>query len=225
MSAFVFESMRPFEAIVNRWIAQSSAARNAVRELDGRTMIVEIDNTNLRFVLGVAQQRLQLRAADTKFARDPRAKASADAVSDVTADIVIRAGMFDLMAMLGTERLSDLQAGEVEFRGNLRVAEAFGRLLRLARPQLEDELAGWIGGMPAHALAQAGDATFAWSRKTARAFELNVAEYLQAESQEVPYRHQLEEFFEQVERLRDDVDRLGRRIERLTRRFPVVDEQ
>jgi ubiquinone biosynthesis protein UbiJ len=199
-------TQRP-EATLNRWISGSSAARDALKDLEGRSMIVDIDKTSLRFRLSVDAQRVHLGAVDTQ----------------ARADIVIRAGPFDLAALLRAHALSEFSAGRVEFRGNLRVAEQFARVLRLARPQLEDELAGWIGGIPARVVAQAGEAAFSWGRRTANAFELNATEYLQCESRTLPFPVEVTQFARSVEQLRDDVERVSQRVERLARRLSIAD--
>jgi ubiquinone biosynthesis protein UbiJ len=199
--------LRQSQATLNRWIAQSTAARDEMRGLEDRSMIVAVENTSWRVRFSVVQQQVRLRQID----------------AETDADIVIQAGLFDLFDLMRAESLSGFRAGEVEFRGSLRVAESFSRLLRLARPRLEDELAGWIGGMPARVLAQSGDAARAWGARTAGAIEFDTVEYLQAETGELPYPDDVARFLREVERLRDDVDRIGQRIDRLTRRGRAVD--
>lgn len=192
--------LRRAESLLNRWISESSAAREEMRKLERRSMIVDVDKTSLRVRLAIEQQQARLRTA----------------LPDAEADIVIAGGVFDLLAMLRTQSLAELSAGEIEFRGSLGMAESFSRMLRLARPQLEDELAGWFGEMPAKVLARSGEALREWARRTADAMEQNVAEYLQAESAEVPRPEEVTQWSFAVEQLRDDVDRLGQRIRRLT---------
>jgi ubiquinone biosynthesis protein UbiJ len=191
--------LRRAQATLNRWIAQSSAAQDELRGLAGRSMILEIDKTSWRVRLSVEQHQALLRNAE----------------ADAVADIVVRGGLFDLLAMMRAQSQAQLRAGEIEFRGSLRVAESFSRMLRLARPRLEDELARAIGGVPANVLTQTGAAAFAWGVKTAGAIELDTAEFLQAETRELPRPQEVAEFMLAVERLRDDTDRLRQRVERL----------
>lgn len=193
--------LRRSQQQLNRWIAQSSAAQAELRGLEGRSMIVAIENTTWRIVLIVDQQQVRMKTA-----------------ADMSADIAIKASLFDLIAMLRAQSLSALAAGDVEFRGNLRIAEKFSSVLRLARPQLEDELAGWIGGLPARALVRTRDAVHAWGTRTGAAIEQDVVEYLQAETRELPRRKAVADSLLSAERLRDDVDRLGQRIDALVKR-------
>ena len=201
--------LRRAESLLNRWISESSAARREMQDLEGRSMIVEADKTSLRVRLAVEQQQTRLRTAQ----------------QDARADIEITAGVFDLLAMLHAQSLAELSAGEVEFRGNPGIAERFSRMLRLARPQLEDELAAWLGGTPAKVLVRSGDALRDWGSRTAGgAMEQNAAEYLQAESAAVPRPEEVAQWSFQVEGLRDDVDRLGQRIRRLQSAYQRSEE-
>lgn len=191
--------VRHAEAQLNRWIAQSSAAQRECSALEGRSLCVEVVNTRSRIVLAVAGQRVSLSVGDEV----------------VEADIVIRAALFDLLDLLRARSLAQLSGGAIEFRGSLGVADRFSNMLRLARPQLEDELAGWIGGLPAHALAQMTGRAVAWSSRTSHAVALDAVEYLQSESRVLPLPYEVGEFMRAVEQLRDDVERLEQRIERL----------
>lgn len=191
--------MLPAQAMLNRWIRESSAARSQLRTLEGRAMRIDVADTPLRVLLRVVDQQMHLSLVD----------------ADVEADIVVSAGAFELLGLLQMESQNALAAGEIEFRGSLRTAEQFSRVLRLARPSLEDELAGWIGGQPARAIAQGGAALFAWGRQAAAAFERDTANYLKFEAREVPLREAVEDFATVTEALRDDLDRLEQRLERL----------
>mgnify|MGYP001821418037 CR=1 FL=1 len=187
---------------LNRWIEQSSSATAEMRQLEGRTMVIAIEHMNRRVMFAVEREQLLLREVD----------------EDAHSDVLVRASPFDLLALLRADNPTRVRAGEIEFRGSLGVAESFTRMLRLARPSAEDELAGWVGGLPARAIVRSGEAAFAWGQRTAGALERDVAEYLQAETRELPRPQEIADFLREVERLRDDVDRLSQRIERLAAR-------
>jgi ubiquinone biosynthesis protein UbiJ len=88
--------------------------------------------------------------------------------------------------------------------------------LKLARPDLEDELSKWVGDLPAHALGVAARGAGTWLKRAAAALRMNAAEYLQEESRAMPAPLEAEAFFADVEKLRDDVERAAARLDRLT---------
>jgi ubiquinone biosynthesis protein UbiJ len=54
-----------------------------------------------------------------------------------------------------------------------------------------------------------------WTRESIRTFELNLGEFLQEETRDLPAVPEAEIFYRQVDELRADFDRLNSRIERL----------
>jgi ubiquinone biosynthesis protein UbiJ len=89
------------------------------------------------------------------------------------------------------------------------------KLLKLARPDLEDELAKWVGDIPANALGRIARGATAWLARAATALRLNATEYLQEESRAMPASLEAQAFYADVERLRDDVERAATRLARL----------
>jgi ubiquinone biosynthesis protein UbiJ len=90
--------------------------------------------------------------------------------------------------------------------------------LKLARPDLEEHAARWLGDVPAHALGEAARAAGAWLGRAARALRADTAEFLQEESRALPAPLEAQAFYADVERLRDDVERAAARLSRLERR-------
>jgi ubiquinone biosynthesis protein UbiJ len=186
------------EITLNRWVRGSTAATQALERLSGKRMTVELERLDLR--LGIA-------------AFDGEIEISLDA--DPEADVYIKAGPFELLELARADSLADLRAGSVEFRGNLNVADGFSRVLKLARPGIEDVLADWIGDLPAAALGRTARRAAGWGARSLRAIELDAAEYLTAESAAVATATELETFALGVEKARDDVARCEQRLARL----------
>ena len=90
-------------------------------------------------------------------------------------------------------------------------------MLKLARPDLEGEVAKWLGDVPAHALGEVARGLGAWLGRAGAALRMNTAEYLQEESRAVPAPFEAQAFYSDVERMRDDVERLAARLARLER--------
>jgi ubiquinone biosynthesis protein UbiJ len=90
-------------------------------------------------------------------------------------------------------------------------------MLKLARPDLEEEVAKWVGDVPAHALGEVVRGFGAWLARAGGALRMNTAEYLQEESRALPAPLEAQGFYSDVERLRDDVERLAARLALLER--------
>ena len=192
--------MRFIEQELNRQIGESTAARELLARLDGTSFAVHVEGLGLTLVLHAAGDTLRVD-------RDPTG-----------ATATLRATPIDLARLVGAEGVSGVKRTHAELRGDLQVAERYAELLKLARPDLEDEVAKWLGDVPAHALGQVARGTSAWLSRAARALRMNTAEFLQEESRAMPAPLEAQAFYRDVDTLRDDVERAAARLKRLERR-------
>jgi ubiquinone biosynthesis protein UbiJ len=142
----------------------------------------------------------------------------ADSTPPRAASATLSATPIDLLRLARSSDLSTLRGTGAEISGSPEVAERFAKLLKLARPDLEEHAARWLGDVPAHALGEAARGVGAWLDRAARALRANTAEYLQEESRALPAALEAQAFYADVERLRDDVERAAARLARLERR-------
>ncbi len=189
------------ERWLNRQVAESTAAQAELRALDGRSMAVHVEGLGLT---------LCLIASDGQLCVEDRIEG---------ASVTLRGTPGALATLLRRDRDRPL-AGQfresgAELTGSIDVAERFAELIRLARPDLEEELSRWVGDIPAHEVANATRHVADWALDTGRAMERNTAEYLQEESGTLPASAEMRAFAEDVQDLRDDVERLAARIDRL----------
>jgi ubiquinone biosynthesis protein UbiJ len=221
------------ERVLNREIAASTAAADVLAELDGQSFAIEVLGLGVRCVLRangehvVVEPELLDRAAPRggsapgRSAPEDRRDGGGDARSRAgdrrTASATLRATPLDLLRLVRAADVTSLKGTSAEIAGSPEVAERFAALLRLARPDLEDALARWIGDVPAHALARAAQDAGGWLRRAASAFRMNTAEFLQEESRALPAALEAQAFYSDVERLRDDVERAAARLARLER--------
>lgn len=199
------------ERALNREIAESTPARDLAADLDGESFAVDMRGTGVSCVL---------RAADGRVVVEPRWRAAAQSRSRDTPEIsaTLSASPIDLLRLARSADLSTLRGTGAEIFGSPEVAERFAKLLKLARPDLEEHAAHWLGDVPAHALGDAVRAAGAWLERAADALRANTAEFLQEESRALPAALEAQAFYADVERLRDDVERAAARLDRLERR-------
>jgi ubiquinone biosynthesis protein UbiJ len=187
------------EAELNRLLGESTAARDMLARLGGTSFAVHVEGLGLTLVLHADGERLRVG-------------------SDATgATATLRATPFDLLRLLNAEGVSGVKRTHAELKGDLQVAERYAQLLKLARPDLEEEVAKWVGDVPAHALGDVVRGAGSWLARAAGALRMNTAEYLQEESRAMPAPLEAQAFYADVARLRDDVERAAARLVRLER--------
>lgn len=189
------------ERVLNEQIAASTVARERLAELSGKRFAVAVRGTDLRVIVDSADGELKLSGS-----------------RDSPCDVELTGSAFDLLRLARSASLSDLKNVGATLNGNVDVAEAFADLMRLAIPEFEDVLADWIGDMPAHAVGGAARGLARFGERAGRAFEQNLAEYLQEESPSLVPPPLARSFSADVDKIRDDVGRAERRIEILERR-------
>jgi ubiquinone biosynthesis protein UbiJ len=189
------------ERLLNRHVSESTPARERRTQLEGRSFAVTLVGPDIRVVLTV---------------RDGRVVVSASA--DEPADATVRGTPLALLGVLTPGSLGRLGTQNVELAGNVHVAEEFAAMLRHARPDLEGELAGWVGDIAAHEIGTALRGLRAWAARAHRSLESDVTDYLQHEREVLPAALEARRFYADVERLRDDVERAERRLAALARR-------
>jgi len=192
------------ERALNREIAESTPARDLVADLEGESFAIDMRGPGIAFVLSATGGRVAVELRRQAVARPISATLSATPI--------------DLLRLARAADLSTLRGTGAEISGSPEIAERFAMLLKLARPDLEEHAARWLGDVPAHALGDAARAAGAWLARVARALRADTAEFLQEESRALPAALEAQAFYVDVERLRDDVERAAARLARLERR-------
>jgi ubiquinone biosynthesis protein UbiJ len=184
----------PFEALLNRNIANSSAALLACRQLEGKSLTIDLTATPLRFTLKSLGDRVAISTRD-----------------DAGANARLRGTPLALLRLFQERAPSQ----NVQIEGDAEVAQTFAKLLHAARPDLEEELSRLVGDVAAHQIGEAARGLWRFGARARDTFGRNVAEFLQEERRDLVSRAEVEDFVAGVDTLRDDVERLSARIERL----------
>lgn len=185
------------EQLLNGHVQESTAALDLLSSLQGKSLAIDVEGPGITVVLTGDEDRLRLEFA-----------------SEVPATATVRGRPLALLAAVRGDALSGFSDSGIAVTGDGEVAEDFSTLLRLARPDLEEQLAHVVGDVLAHQAGNAVRNVHAWNKQALAALGLNTTEYLQEESRQLPARVEVEGFFAEIERLRDDAERVAVRIDR-----------
>jgi ubiquinone biosynthesis protein UbiJ len=190
--------LRPVASLLNKNIRASTPARELCGQLSARVVAVRVRDTALSMYFTIADDTVELTT-----------------VSDSEPDVVITGSLLMLARMAGQPSQGPIRDGSLELTGDAETAQAFQRLLAFARPDVEEELSGFVGDVAAHRLGELARGIGRWGRGMRSTMRDNIREYLQEESRSLPSRYEVERFAEGVDTLRDDVDRLAARVDKL----------
>ena len=184
------------EQILNGHVQESTAALDLLSSLHGKSLGVEVRGPGVTIVVSAENEKLRL-----EFAGESSATATVSGTP------------LALLASLRGDALSGFKDSGITISGNAEVAEDFSTLLRLARPDLEEQLSHLAGDVVAHRIGGTVRNARAWSKQAVSALGMNTTEYLQEESRQVPTRVEVEGFFAEIERLRDAAERVAARVD------------
>lgn len=191
-------ALRPVASILNRNIAESTAAKELCIRLSGTIVAIRVRDTALAGYFVIADDALELVPATPE---DP--------------DVVITGSLITLARMAGESGETAVRDGSLDLTGDARLANHFQQLLSHAKPDIEEELSGVVGDVAAHRVGELARGLGRWVREARSTMGDNVREYLQEESRDVPSRYEVERFAADVGTLRDDVERIEARLNRL----------
>jgi ubiquinone biosynthesis accessory factor UbiJ len=190
--------LRPVAALVNRNLCASTPARALLAELAGRSFAIQVETP-----VGGRLVRLRLAAA---------ADGLALGTGDEPADAAVTGTPLGLAALLAGRGDGRFTAAGVTIAGDAEVAASFEKLLKHARPEIEEELARLVGDVPAHYAARAARGFLDWGRRAVDSLARNVGEYLTEEGRDVVTGPELEAFHGAVDAIREDGDRAEARL-------------
>lgn len=136
-----------------------------------------------------------------------------------TPDATISGSIAGLVRLSQSEdSASSMLESDVEIHGDMRVAEAFSRLLSDASIDWEEILSKWVGDSAAHQTGKAVRLSNGWIKDSVESMKANTSEYLSEEARIVAAEAEVEMFMEEVDDLRFAVERLDARLKLLEAR-------
>lgn len=131
-------------------------------------------------------------------------------------DTTITGSLWALGLMgISSKPMRSVFSGEVKITGDTRTGRKFQALFEQLDIDLEEKLSDFTGDIIAHKIGQFFRAGQSWSNDTLETLKLNISEFVQDETRDLPVGPELDIFYRQVDETRSDFDRLKVRVERL----------
>ncbi len=108
-----------------------------------------------------------------------------------------------------------LFAGEIKISGDTHTARDFQKFFERLDIDWEEQISKVTGDVVGHQIGRLFRSAAFWSKDTIESLKLNVSEYLQEETRELPSSIETEHLYQDIDQLRADFDRLQQRVNRL----------
>jgi len=187
------------ETLLNQALRWEASSLDALNKLSGKIIRIEIS--------GIPGENLSLFPDNQGFI----------VLSDYEgeADVRISAKLFSLLQLLLQRDASLSNNPDVTITGKISIAQDLFQFLKALDIDWEEQAARWFGDAPAHKLGNVFRQCETYSSEQFNQLQLNISEYLQEESRQLPTRIEMENFLNGVDTLRDDFERLKQRVQRL----------
>lgn len=119
------------------------------------------------------------------------------------------------MMGLSSRPMRSLFSGEVKIEGDIRTGRKFQELFDKLDIDLEKTLSPYLGDLMAHQIAGFFKSGQNWAKNSTETFRVNLTEFLQEETRDLPAIPEMDIFYQQIDELRTDFDRLHSRTARL----------
>lgn len=133
-------------------------------------------------------------------------------------DTCLQGSVMDFAVMgLRHRPMDSLFAGKITVSGDVKTGRDFQNLFERLEIDWEEQISRLTGDVIGHQIGRIFRSARNWSRESIDSFKLNVTEYLQEETRDLPTRIETNHFFSTVDNVRADFDRLEARVQRLLR--------
>ncbi len=120
-----------------------------------------------------------------------------------------------LSMALSDSPLAFLTRQDVVIEGDTDVGRGFQAFFDRLDIDPEEHVSRYIGDVIAHRVGHVVRSGRSWTKGVVKNLELDIKEFLQYESRDLPARTETNHFFEDVDTLRSDEDRLEARVQRV----------
>jgi ubiquinone biosynthesis protein UbiJ len=191
------------ENALNGYFSLDARAQSRLAELAGKVIALEITGLELTLYFVPHETGVQVLghyadAPDTVIRGTPMALARLSLAEDANRVVL---------------------SGDVQIDGNTHAGRVFREALASVDLDWEELLSKAVGDMAAHQIGNALRGLGGWAKRSAGSLRMDVTEYLQEESRDLPTRYEIEDFLNRVDAFRDGVERLAARVARAARRL------
>jgi len=190
------------EKAIDRYLSLDPSAKQKLGEYNEKVVAVELRGFDLVFYVKIVTDGVSV------FKEAPE-----------EIDTWLIGTPVSLLNMAVTKQGQDseniLFSGDVEIKGDVELGQALKKILNEIEIDLEEQLSKITGDVIAHQVGNLARSSKAWSKNAIDTLQLNTAEYLQEESQQLPRRDEVDKFISSVDLIRSDIDRMEARVNRL----------
>lgn len=191
------------ESALNRYLSLDQNLEQYLEPLAGKVIAIHITPFNETLFLCPSRQRIQIL------------ESYPDKVDARLSGSLVALGLMSLSA----KPMRSLHNGIVRIEGDTLLAQKLQRVFEKLDINPEANLARYTGNAFAQRATGLMRNSRDWSQQTYTSFRLNLEEFLQEETRDLPAKAEAEQVFQAIDDSCCDLDRLNARVERLSKQL------
>jgi ubiquinone biosynthesis protein UbiJ len=187
------------ETGLNAYLGLDEQLEQLLAPMAGKVLAIHITPFNETLYLCPTQDRIQF-------------------LENYTGEVDTRlSGSLSALGLMGLSAtpMRSLFKGEVRIEGDTLLAQKLQRMFEKLDINLETKLARYSSDDFAQRVSHLFRTSRDWTQNTLTSFRLNLEEFLQEETRDLPAKAEAELVFQEIDAVRSDLDRLNARVERL----------
>jgi ubiquinone biosynthesis protein UbiJ len=187
------------ETGLNAYLGLDEQLEQLLAPMAGKVLAIHITPFNETLYLCPTQDRIQF-------------------LENYTGEVDTRlSGSLSALGLMGLSAtpMRSLFKGEVRIEGDTLLAQKLQRMFEKLDINLETKLARYSSDDFAQRVSHLFRTSRDWTQNTLTSFRLNLEEFLQEETRDLPAKAEAELVFQEIDAARTDLDRLNARVERL----------
>jgi len=186
------------EILLNRKLQDSVTAREHCQTLSGKVLEINIQAVPQRILLAPINDTIEVLVD-----------------ADLKADVVFSGSVLSFMAATQTKPMELIKAGRLKMKGDAVLAGQFQRLIDLAMPDWQEEIAKMFGDYVGPQVSSIIEGFASWGKMFTQRFGVNASEYVQEESRTAPSRNEFDNFSADVKAMQKDLKAVAKEIKKL----------
>ena len=193
----IIEAALPhFEILLNRKLKDSITAREFCKTLSGKVLEINIEAVPDTILIAPIGETIELLSD-----------------KNIKPDVIFSGSIMHFMQATQSKPMELVRAGKLKMKGDAVLAGQFQRLIELAMPDWQEEIAKMFGDYAGPQISNVIQGLFGFGQEILKSFNNKADEHFKEDDNATPSRGEFEEFSSEIKDLQKDLCDLKEVIE------------
>ena len=193
---FIEAALPHFEILLNRKLKDSITAREFCKTLSGKVLEINIEAVPDTILIAPIGETIELLSD-----------------KDIKPDVVFSGSVMSFMQATQSKPMELVRAGKLKMKGDAVLAGQFQRLIELAMPDWQEEIAKMFGDYAGPQISNIVEGLFGFGQQILKGFNNKADKHFQEDGNATPSRSEFDNFSSDVKTMQKDLDDLEKNLD------------